>query len=100
MVGPSADTGLECRADPQPLTDYGEALALLAGRDTFELRWIGDHYEIAGRDYFRIRGSPAGSMGIDVLVAHDCELADQWPTMQSRLDDYRAPVEYGESPPY
>jgi hypothetical protein len=99
MVGPSADTGLECRADPQPLTNFGEALALMAGRDTFELRWIGDHYEIAIRDHFRIRGSPAGS-GVDILVAHDCELADDWPTMQSAFSGYVAPETIGNNPPF
>jgi hypothetical protein len=73
MTGPNADTGLDLTADPQPLTALGEALALMAGRATVELRWRYDHYEIAGRDHFRIRGSPAGTNGLDVLIVHECD---------------------------
>jgi hypothetical protein len=100
MIGSNVDTGLEVLADPHPLSDWGEALALLDHRATFSLRWVIDHYEIAGRDNFRIRGSPAGTNGLDVLVRHECELAGQWPTMQSSLNDYVAPVEYGHDPPF
>jgi hypothetical protein len=73
MTGPSADTGLDLTADPQPQSALGEAVALMTGRATVELRWRYDHYEIARRDHFRIRGSPAGTNGLDVLIVHECD---------------------------
>jgi len=95
-----ADTGLPVVADRKPLSKLGEALALVGGCDTFELRWVAGRFELAGRDQFRIRGTPPGSNRVDILVRHDCELAGQWPTMKSQLRDYVAPVEYGDKPPY
>lgn len=71
--------GLTIQADPSPLSRLGEALALMTGRRTVELRWVGDRYEIDLRDHFRIRGSPAGTNGVDVLVVHDCAQAQGLP---------------------
>lgn len=90
MRGLCADWGgYSIDADPGPLSPMGEVLALLSGRGTFELRWLGDHYEIDRRDHFRITGNPAGTNGIDVLVRHDCELNApiHLPTMATSLND-------------
>jgi hypothetical protein len=57
-------------ADPTPLTTEGEALAVLMGAATYELRWLVDHYELDQRDQWRIKGRPAGKPGIEVLVEH------------------------------
>jgi len=86
-AGPDADTGLPRVLDPRPLSALGEALARLAGRGTFTRRRIGGRVEIAYRDKFRIRGSPAGSPRIDVLVEHDCELTaiDPLPRIRSAV---------------
>jgi hypothetical protein len=75
MRGITADYGgRSADADPTPLSPVGEALVLCAGRQTLELRWT-DKYELDLRDTFRIRGTPAGTEGIDVLVEHDCDLS-------------------------
>jgi len=103
MRGICADyAGYVVDADPTPLSRTGEALALMAGRTTVELRWIGDRYEIDLRDHFRIRGSPAGTQGVDVLVRHDCELATgpQLPHMESTLRDDIRPTILPENPPF
>jgi hypothetical protein len=69
--------GWSVDADPEPLSALGEALALMAGRPTYELRWLGDRYELDGRDQFRISGAVAGTRaGLDVLVGHQCDGAE------------------------
>lgn len=66
--------GWSVDADPEPLSALGEALALLAGIPTYELRWLGNRYELDGRDAWRITGSPAGvSARLDVLAGHECD---------------------------
>lgn len=89
-------------ADPEPLSKLGEALALLGGRATVELRWLGDRYEIDQRDHFRIRGRPAGTNGIDVLVIHECALAQGQPLPQidSTLRDDIRPELLPDNPPF
>ena len=84
--------GLSADADPAPLSALGEALALLAHRPTYELRWLGGRYEIDRRDRYRIAGQPAGTNGIDILVGHDCSLSpgQNYPTIDSRVDDKHA----------
>lgn len=62
-------------ADPTPLDATGEALALLAGRSTYDLTRRGDRYELDLRDPIRIRHRPAGSPGADVVPAHRCHAA-------------------------
>lgn len=76
MRGIDADScGRAADCDPTPLTAHQEALALLAGRATFSLHWIGK-YILHRRDQWQIRGEPAQSKpGMDVLVEHQCSLA-------------------------
>lgn len=86
MRGITADYGgRSADADPTPLSPEGEALALIAGRPTLELRWT-NKYELDLRDTFRIRGTPAGTEGIDVLVEHECHLSPL-PAHPSTLKD-------------
>lgn len=86
MRGITADHGgRSADADPTPLSPVGEALALIAGRQTLELRWT-DKYELDLRDKFRIEGQPAGTDGIDVLVEHQCG-ASPLPAFPSTLKD-------------
>jgi hypothetical protein len=104
LRGISADWGgLSVDVDPAPLSRLGEVLALLADRATFELRWLGDRYEIDRRDQFRIRGNPAGTNGVDVLVRHDCVMSNgpPLPTTDSQLSDdiVNAPI-LSDIPPY
>ena len=69
---------------------YKRQLALLAGRRTFSLRWIGGRYELDRRDHWRIAGSPAGlTNGTDILVEHDCQLSvdNSLPTADTRIRD-------------
>jgi len=71
LRGLDDDMGAQtAEADPSPLTDEGEAVARLLGARTYELRWLGDHYELDRRDQWRIKGRPAGKPGIEVLVEH------------------------------
>jgi hypothetical protein len=103
MVGINANFGGRAvLADPEPLSNLGEALALMSGRSTVELRWLGDRYEIDRRDQFRIRGSPAETNGIDVLVIHDCSLAlgHPLPQIESSLRDDIVAVPLPELPPF
>lgn len=59
---------------PSPVAPLAEALALLAGRRTFTIRYAGQ-FEIDIRDQFSIRGSPAGTReGWDVVIEHDCAI--------------------------
>ena len=62
-------------ADPYPLAPESEALALLMGIRTFELRWYGDHYELDARDRWRIAGRPATLPDVEVLAGHRCGAA-------------------------
>ena len=103
MRGICADyAGYVVDADPTPLSRTGEALALMAGRTTVELRWLTDRYELDLRDHFRIRGSPAGTNGIDVLVVHSCELSEgqTLPQMNSTLRDDKVAIPMPELPPF
>jgi hypothetical protein len=103
MVGLNADFGgWEVSADPQPMTALGEAVAWMTGRATVELRWRYDHYEISGRDHFRIRGSPAGTNGIDVLVVHECDrdYGGLIPNTVTHLRRYSGSSLMPENPPF
>lgn len=87
MIGLDAEwCALARRCDPAPLSATGEALALLAGRRTFSLTWMGGRYEIDFRDQWRIRQDPAGcTPGLDVLVEHDCQLVSAYPSIPSTV---------------
>ena len=103
MVGLNARFGgFEIEADPQPLTAVGEAVALMAGRATVSLAWVGDHYEIDSRDHFRIRGSPAGTNRLDVLVVHDCGLdyGGAIPNTVTKLPVLSGTVPLPDQPPF
>lgn len=76
MRGLDADVAaLPTVVDPTPLDPLGEALALLANRPTYSLRWVG-RYEIDHRLGATIAAHPAGSQpSVDVLAAHACNAA-------------------------
>jgi hypothetical protein len=62
--------------DPSPVNVLGEAMALLAGRQSYSLRWVGGHYEIDVRYPEHITGSPAGTNSrLEVLATHVCHSA-------------------------
>lgn len=103
MVGLSADFGgYVVAADPQPMTAFGEAVALMSGRGTVGLRWRYDHYELEDRSSFRIRGSPAGTNGLDVLVVHECDrdYGGLIPNTVTHLRRDSGPSILPENPPY
>lgn len=54
--------------DPDPLTPYGEALALLAGRDTYTLRRRAGRFTLTAREVWHIAGGTPG----DVVARHHC----------------------------
>lgn len=89
MRGLDADwCALTVDCDPTPITAQAEALALLTRIPTFEVRWLGDRYEIDRRDQWRIKERPAGiTPGIDVLVLHRCGEPARWPHAGSQLVD-------------
>jgi hypothetical protein len=77
----------------------GEALALVGGSGTFTLQLIGDRFELSRRDHFRIRGSPAGTSGVDILVSHSCENVDL-PRMRSAISRPVTIVDLPIDPPF
>ncbi len=63
------------RADPHPLTELGEALALLAGRTTYSLARTAGGVVLWRRDVGQIRRWPASTHpSEDVLAEHRCDL--------------------------
>lgn len=59
--------------DPNPLTALGEALALLAGRRTYELRRRGENrLGLYRRDRWQIQGRQAGDQHF-VVADHQCD---------------------------
>jgi hypothetical protein len=88
-------------ADPHPLTQQGEAVCLILGRATFELRYLlGGTYDLDDRDRWRRKGRPAGlSKQVDVLARHMCNRPPPPPyaaTMLREPDHNDTP----EEPPY
>jgi hypothetical protein len=60
--------------DPMPLNPLGEAMALMADRPTYSLRWVGGHYELDYRSSESIAAHPAGTQPhIEVVAAHVCD---------------------------
>lgn len=93
-------SGLAVDCDPTPLSPEGELSALLAGRRTYTLRWLGERYEIDRRDIEQITGSPAGTPRLDVLVLHACNGAPL-PATPTALADAKRPAQpVGDIPPY
>jgi hypothetical protein len=74
MVGLDSDVmGTAAVCDPAPINVLGEVQALMTGRATYALRWLGGRWEIDHRDSFQIKGSPAGSNPrYEVLAEHRC----------------------------
>lgn len=60
--------GVKVEIDPTPITQLGEAVALLADRGTYELHRRGGRQEIAHRQEWNIRGPRARP----VFPAHRC----------------------------
>lgn len=98
--------GLPCAwpvdVEPTPLSGAGEALALLTGIKTYELRWMYDHYEVDYREVSKLHHRPASAnQGFDILVEHRCGLPQTWPTMLSQLPHPHAESEaLPDEPPF
>lgn len=58
--------------DTRPVGPLGELDALMRGRATYSLFRAGGQLELDYRDDYRIKGRPAGTPNIDVLVEHVC----------------------------
>jgi hypothetical protein len=68
----SARAALDAYCDLTEVSALGEAMALVAGRKTYELH-SGSRLELERRDQFSIAGHPAGRQGSPpVLVQHVC----------------------------
>lgn len=78
----------QATADPTPLSPLGEALALLADRQTFHLRQERGNLQLDRRDRWQIQGQPAGTAErlwpFDVVAEHACYSAPL-PSIKSLL---------------
>ena len=73
LTGLDADAAaLTVTVDPQPIDALGEALAVLAGRATFEAWTAGPRVELEHRGAGRIAFRPAGTSSVAVAAAHRC----------------------------
>ena len=78
LTGLDAETcAFDARVDPTPLTALGEALALLAGLRTYDLRIVGRIPRIRRRNAAAINRRPAGTpsagfRAADVVAEHRC----------------------------
>lgn len=63
---------LPVATDLDPLSARGEAVALIAGRTTYSLRFLSDRLELDRRSHFEIRGGRTDR--VDVLADHRCGL--------------------------
>ena len=78
VVGLDAERGgLPVTAQPDPIDELGELLAVAGSRTTYELRGLtGGRLELERRDNFAIAGSPAGSDRAPYVVGeHRCGLS-------------------------
>lgn len=77
MVGLDADVAAyPAKCDPTPLNALGEVQALMTGRATWHLNYIGGRYEINYRYAEHIKAHPAGSdPRVEVLAEHKCGMA-------------------------
>jgi hypothetical protein len=76
--------------DLAPLSNLGEAVALMQGRMTFDLTYRGGRLEIDLREADHIQGSPPETPGwwrakSDVLAEHRCNNNDPLPAIESRI---------------
>lgn len=62
---------LPVAVDPDPLSARGEAVALIAGRSTYSLRFLSGRLELDHRGHFEIRGGR--TYRVDVLAGHRCD---------------------------
>ena len=70
LTGLDADRcALPVAVDADPLSARGEAIALLAGKPTYSMRWLSGRLELDHRGHFEIRG---GTRRLDVLAGHVC----------------------------
>ena len=91
---------LSVDVDPPPLTATGEAVCLILGRSTYELRWLGNRYELDTRDQWRRRERPAGmTKQVDVLAKHICGKPPPPPHALTMLRE-PAPIETPEECPF
>jgi hypothetical protein len=74
IVGLDADRcALPVAVDPDPLTELGEAAALIAGRRTFALSYRTGRLELDLRTTYEIRSVRQRDSGrVDVLAEHVC----------------------------
>jgi hypothetical protein len=87
--------------DPAALTPVGEALALLAGRTTYDLYFRYDHYEIEHRcDWEYAHDEPAYRVHVDTVVEHVCHELANWPRVSSKLPRPTIEVPLPEEPPF
>lgn len=94
---------LEVQADPVPLSELGEALAVLQGRRTFHLRREGSGWVIDRRDAADISAEPASTgRRTDVLLEHACSHGPPAPALRaaSTFPETRPPVTASERPPF
>lgn len=80
LVGLDSDhCAVNATVDPKPLTSLGEALALLTGRNTYDLQAIPTQPQertLERRSWWHILGRPAGTyhpaFPADVVTDHHC----------------------------
>lgn len=91
----------EAMTDLGPLDPFGELVARTAGIETYNLRWLGDRYELDFRDHYEIEGNPPGTRpNVDVVAGHRCgiDIAHRSP---SRLPPRRRAITGGnDGPPF
>jgi hypothetical protein len=70
LTGLDADRcALPVAVDPDALSARGEAIAILAGKSTYSLRWLSNRLELDRRNRWEIAGA---SRRLDVLAGHLC----------------------------
>lgn len=95
LAGIDSDiAGLDAWCDLGELHAYGEAMALLSGRRTYELRGG----RLGHRDKWQISGKPAGTTRYPVFAEHRCH--DPIPTdwIQPSKPDHRPAQDLEETP--
>lgn len=86
--------------DPTPVDTEGELQALLAGRKTYALNWVGSRYELTRRLAINITSKPANARtaDFDVLAEHKCG-APQIPAVATHLAIPQRPT-LSDNPPF